>query len=242
MEGGVRVPMIVRWPARLMAKKGTTYAKQVSLLDLYPTAIAAAGGTIDPAWNLDGVDLRPFVSGENTGEPHQNLYWRMGDKKAMRQGDWKYENTGFGEQLFDLSKDQSEKTNVANANPAKVAEMRALWSKWSASMAPAITAHPGNLTVAEGNQATFTVKAYASGTETPRYQWFRNGAAIANATSATYVIPVATRADNKAVYHVEVSTSAGTGASRAAQLTVNKLTGVVINGGDADHGTELCAQ
>ena len=219
-EGGLRVPLIIRWPAGLMAQKGTTYSKQVSLLDLYPTAIAAAGGTVDPSWNLDGVNLRPAVTGETTAEPHPNLYWRMGDKQAMRQGKWKYMSTIYGESLFNLETDRGERTNVASANPVKLAELRELWKAWSASMAPAIVTHPVAVAVDEGQKATFTVKAYGSGAEEIRYQWFRNNIKIDNAVQASYVIQTALVVDNGAVFRVEVSTSKGTGSSRAAKLTV----------------------
>ena len=232
-EGGLRVPLIIRWPAGLMAQKGTTYANQVSLLDLYPTAIAAAGGTVDPSWDLDGVDLRPFVAGQTTAEPHLNLYWRMGDKQAMRQGKWKYMNTKHGESLFDLEVDQGEKKNVASANQTKLIELRELWKTWSASMAPAIVTHPVPVTVDEGMKATFTVKAYGSGAEEIRYQWFRNNTAIVGEVDASYVITAAMAADNGASFRVEVSSSKGTGSSRAAKLTVKALKAVVQLDADA---------
>ena len=47
------------------------------------------GAKVDPAWKLDGVDLRPYLTGERSDRPHETLYWRFGDQWAVRHGDWK---------------------------------------------------------------------------------------------------------------------------------------------------------
>ena len=75
-EGGVRVPACLRWKGTLPA--GRTYENPVIQLDILPTALAAAGATIDPAWKLDGVDLKPYLTGQKAGKPHESLYWRVG--------------------------------------------------------------------------------------------------------------------------------------------------------------------
>ena len=54
-----------------------------------PTCVAAAGGSVDPAWKLDGVNLLPYLTGENPARPHQTLYWRIDGMWAIRHGDWK---------------------------------------------------------------------------------------------------------------------------------------------------------
>ena len=84
---------------------------------------------------------------------------------------------------------------------------------------PAITSQPANATAVEGNTAQFSVTA--SGSPPLVYQWQRNGAPIAGATSATYVTPVLTLADNGAQYSVDIVNGAGTAASTHAALTVN---------------------
>ncbi|MCP5112107.1 MAG: sulfatase-like hydrolase/transferase, partial [bacterium] len=86
-EGGVRVPFLASWPARL--PKGSRYKHPVSSLDLLPTAVAAGGGVPDPEWQLDGVNLIPYLSETRDGLPHETLFWRFWRVSAVRQGPWK---------------------------------------------------------------------------------------------------------------------------------------------------------
>ena len=81
------MPFCVQWKGKIPA--GTTYDHPIIQLDILPTAIAAAGGKVDPAWKLDGVDLMPYLTGKNKGAPHEMLYWRFGEQWAIRKGDWK---------------------------------------------------------------------------------------------------------------------------------------------------------
>jgi arylsulfatase A-like enzyme len=73
LEGGVRVPFLVSWPAKI---KPAVYEKPVIQLDLTATALTAAGVSIDPSLKLEGVDLAPFLTGANAAKPHDALYWR----------------------------------------------------------------------------------------------------------------------------------------------------------------------
>lgn len=84
LEGGVRVPFCVQWKGVIPA--GKTYDHPVIQLDILPTAIAAAGGKVDPAWKLDGVDLIPYLTGKSDAPPHAALYWRFGKQWAIRKG------------------------------------------------------------------------------------------------------------------------------------------------------------
>jgi arylsulfatase A-like enzyme len=133
LEGGIRVPYFVSWPGKVPA--GKTYSRPVTALDVLPTACAAAG--TDPGTDLDGVNLLPFLTGADAGEPHAALYWRFGPQKAVRKGRWKLvdwrdfvtrRNSGW--QLFDLEKDVGEKTNLAASHPKEVAELSAAWEAW----------------------------------------------------------------------------------------------------------------
>jgi hypothetical protein len=88
-----------------------------------------------------------------------------------------------------------------------------------APVAPTITTQPANQTVTAGQTATFTV--VASGTAPLSYQWQKNGANIAGATSASYTTPATTTSDSGSTFKAVVSNSAGTATSNAATLTVN---------------------
>ncbi|HKI06636.1 MAG TPA: PA14 domain-containing protein [Thermoanaerobaculia bacterium] len=90
--------------------------------------------------------------------------------------------------------------------------------RYTASQAPSITTQPADRTVAAGQPATFTVGA--SGTAPLQYQWRRNGANIAGATAASYILPSAALSDNGAVFDVVVTNNFGTATSNAATLTV----------------------
>ena len=139
-EGGPRVPYIAQWKGKIPA--GKTYDLPVMNLDVLPTAIIAAGGKTDPSWQLDGVDLMPYLTGKPTSRPHQTLYWRYGPQWAIRHGDLKLvvSKGGSGQpELYDLATDIGESKDLASAQPAKVKELQALWDKWSAEQAPAST-------------------------------------------------------------------------------------------------------
>jgi arylsulfatase A-like enzyme len=143
-EGGIRVPWIVQWKGHVPA--GKVDDRPIIQLDVLPTALAAAGIAAKPDWNLDGVNLLPFVTGEQTGAPHEALYWRFGQQIALRTGDWKLVKapgggTGPGEQggkattadaqLYNLKKDIGEKENLADKNPDKLKELAAVWERWN---------------------------------------------------------------------------------------------------------------
>jgi arylsulfatase A-like enzyme len=136
-EGGVRVPFCVQWKGTLPA--GETYERPVIQLDILPTALAAAGAEAEPEWKLDGVNLLPYLSGEETGKPHDTLYWRFGKQWAIRHGDWKLVAGNGGDvqgELFNLAADVPESNNLADDEPEKVQELKALWDEWNAEQAP----------------------------------------------------------------------------------------------------------
>ena len=136
-EGGPRVPFLAQWKGRLPA--GKTYDFPVMNLDVLPTIVAAAGGTIEPTARLDGVDLMPFLTGKQKERPHQTLYWRYGPQWGIRHGDYKLvvSRGGSGKpELYHLATDISEAKDLAATEPAKAKELQALYDKWSAEQAP----------------------------------------------------------------------------------------------------------
>jgi arylsulfatase A-like enzyme len=133
LEGGIRVPHCMQWKGKI--QPGSTFERPILNLDILPTAVVAAGGTIDPEWKLDGVDLMPYLSGKNKGQLHETLYWRFGQQWAIRKGDWKLcANRIDGVEsprLFNLRDDIGEAKDLSSEHPDKVKDLQADWSKWS---------------------------------------------------------------------------------------------------------------
>ena len=134
LEGGIRVPFFVQWKAKL--PKGVVYEQPVIQLDIVPTALAAAGVTIGAEAKLDGVNLLPHLLGENQAAPHEALYWRFGEQSAIRMGHWKLvkHRGSASPEVFDLSKDIGEKTDLAQSHRDKFEQLDAAWKKWNAEL------------------------------------------------------------------------------------------------------------
>src|SRR5690606_35751141 len=129
LEGGIRVPYLVRWPARLPA--GQTFDRLAMGMDWTATFLAAAGVSPHPDYPLDGVDL----FGE---EVPRTLFWRMvyRNQRAARSGVWKYLSIDGAEFLYDLSRDQRERANMRYREPARFRDLKAACAEWDAAMPP----------------------------------------------------------------------------------------------------------
>ncbi|MBI2689174.1 MAG: sulfatase-like hydrolase/transferase [Acidobacteria bacterium] len=128
-EGGIRIPFMMQWPGHV--PKGKVYANPIIALDLLPTFVAAAGGTADASWKLDGADLLPFIAGKNKGRPHERLYWRFGQQWAIREGDWKLMSMGGPPALYNLKDDIGEARDLSNVETARVEKMGNEWETWN---------------------------------------------------------------------------------------------------------------
>lgn len=135
-EGGIRVPFCLKWPGRLEA--GQVYRKPVISLDLLPTLVQSAGGSIDPSWKLDGVDLMPYLLGSSKGPPHKNLYWTWGSRKAIRAGKFKAlsQDSGKSWQLYDLKKDLSEQKDLGAEQASKLDQLVKRFKSWEKELMP----------------------------------------------------------------------------------------------------------
>ncbi|MDR0353630.1 MAG: sulfatase [Opitutaceae bacterium] len=133
-EGGIRVPFCLQWKNRLPA--GRVERNLVSLLDITPTALAAAGVAPGEKSRFDGADLIPLLAGESQTAPHDALFWRYGTKEcALRAGDWKaVRNRTPDWQLYNLAADIGEETDLAAAQPEKFEQLRRRFSQWSSTM------------------------------------------------------------------------------------------------------------
>lgn len=141
-EGGIRVPMIVRWPG--VVKPGSVSDTPVSSVDHFPTLADIAGAT--PA-NVDGVSLTPILR-QQPGFSREAIYWHyphynfhqpqipMRPAGAVRKGDFKliefYEDNHV--ELYNLREDIGERRNLARSNRAKTAELRADLDAWRKSV------------------------------------------------------------------------------------------------------------
>lgn len=144
LEGGIRVPFFIKWPARLTG--GKVYEMPIIQLDILPTVLAAAGVKADADAKLDGVDLLPYLTGAKTDRPHETLFWRFGQQMAIRQGDWKlvrYDLNADGKKggvsmakLYNLAADIGEKNDQAAQQADKVSELQAAWDRWNKGNVP----------------------------------------------------------------------------------------------------------
>lgn len=147
-EGGIRIPFIIRWKNHL--PEGKIDSRPIIQLDVMPTALAAAGVQVQPAWKLDGVNLLPFLSGTTSTAPHESLYWRFGASMAIRKEDWKLVKTVegpptpgdmpavkdlLGAEIYNLKDDIGEKQNLAAAHPERVKELADAWQRWNKDLA-----------------------------------------------------------------------------------------------------------
>ncbi|MEV1025500.1 sulfatase-like hydrolase/transferase [Streptomyces sp. NPDC050264] len=133
-EGGIRVPTIVRWPARLDG--GQVSHEPVFTPDWTATLLEIGGARPDQAYPLDGTSLAGYLlRGEELAE--RELFWRVRGERAVRRGDWKYyRGKGGADQLFDLSADRREQADRAADEPALLAELKAVWEKKDKELLP----------------------------------------------------------------------------------------------------------
>jgi arylsulfatase A-like enzyme len=135
MEGGIRVPYVVRWPTRTPA--GATTDQLTITMDWVPTFFEAAGAAAHPGYPSDGISLANVLA-DPRAVTDRPLFWRMkhNEQRAMLSGRWKYLKVAEHEYLFDVVADERERANLAKRHPERLAEMRAAWQQWDATMPP----------------------------------------------------------------------------------------------------------
>ena len=132
-EGGIRVPMFVKWPGHVAP--GTVSQTMVSHLDLLPTAAAAAGAAMPNDRTIDGVNLLPLLLPAAASAPPRLIFWRDGHYQAVQAAGWKLQTAERPKKdwLFNLNDDPTEKNNLAAEMPDKVAELKELMAKHNAT-------------------------------------------------------------------------------------------------------------
>jgi arylsulfatase A-like enzyme len=136
-EGGIHVPYVAKWPGRIVA--GTQYKQPVSNIDILPTVVAAAGGSLPTDRVMDGVNLLPFLgknAAQQAPQPNRSLFWRDGPYRTVQDGGWKLIVSEMPKKdwLFNLNADPTEKLNLAAAQPQKLAQLKAVLQAHHANM------------------------------------------------------------------------------------------------------------
>ncbi len=141
-DGGIRVPGIVSWPARVPA--GQVIDEPVAGMDVFPTIMAAAGADVGEI-ELDGKSLLPVLI-DGAPSPHEAIYWELRDQLAVRKGRWKLvlngelikdgptRETDVPVHLADIESDMAESENLADRFPDVVKELTEMAQSWLAGI------------------------------------------------------------------------------------------------------------
>lgn len=134
LEGGLRVPTLLRWPARLAPQVN----EQVTItMDWLPTLLGAAGSAPRLDYPSDGEDILPALTGERAAWP-RTLYWRYKAQaqRAVRDGDWKYLKINGNEFLFNVVDDVRERANLRQRLPEVFERLKRQWADWNEGFLP----------------------------------------------------------------------------------------------------------
>jgi arylsulfatase A-like enzyme len=130
-EGGVRVPCLVRWPARIPA--GGTVDGFLTALDIFPTLVSAAGAAPPPGVVLDGHDMLATLTGRSPA-PRREMFWQRREYRAARIGHWKWVQSRRGGGLFDLQQDVGEEHDRSADQPEVLAMVKSRFAAWQQAM------------------------------------------------------------------------------------------------------------
>ena len=143
-EGGHRVPGIFNWPGKIPV--GSESEETTMTMDLAPTFASLAGIPDSGKEAFDGTDIGPVLF-DQVSLPPRTLYWRFnnsytdGHARAVREGNWKFVSEEGQPYLFDLSKDPSERNNLASDFPERVEKMDEAFLEWEAEVTRNVPAH-----------------------------------------------------------------------------------------------------
>ena len=150
LEGGIRVPFAVQWPARLNGQ--SSYHGMVSSLDIVPTVAAAAGLALPTDRDYDGMDVMPYLTGQQIS-PVRTFYWRWfglgSDGPSAQNTIWGVRNGSLklvverardtqSPALYDLSTDIGETTDLSQQQPDQVAALQTLYNQWQRIAVPTL--------------------------------------------------------------------------------------------------------
>jgi arylsulfatase A-like enzyme len=137
LEGGLRIPAIISWPARL--PKNRTSEQVAISMDWLPTLLAAAGTSPDPKFPSDGMNLLPELI-QSSGPLSRKLFWRYkaNAQHAVRDGDLKYLKIADNTFLFNVADDPMERANLKDRRQDVFEALAAEWNSWNATMLPEV--------------------------------------------------------------------------------------------------------
>jgi arylsulfatase A-like enzyme len=137
LEGGLRVPAVTCWPARIPA--GQVCDQAAITMDWFATLLAAAGVAPHPDYPAEGMDLLPVLTGQSP-PASRRMFWRYktNAQRAFRDGDFKYLKIRDNTFLFNVAEDPRERANLKDRLPGLFARMVADWTAWNAEMLPEI--------------------------------------------------------------------------------------------------------
>ncbi len=130
-EGGLRVPMIARWPGRIPANQVNDGL--ATTMEFFPTFLAAAGSQPLPGLKLDGFNMLPVLEGKAKSTRTECFYQDKSDM-AARVGPWKWVQTRKGGGFFDMRDDIGEKRDLSAEKPKELAMVKARWKAWRKEM------------------------------------------------------------------------------------------------------------
>jgi arylsulfatase A-like enzyme len=133
LEGGIRVPAIVRWPGVAPANRATN--QMAITMDWTATILAAAEASAAVGYPLDGSDLLPVIRGASPVSD-RTFFWRLRTQDAVREGKWKYLRKEKDQRLFDLSIDEREQADFSLKNPDIMGRLSSAFDKWNEQMLP----------------------------------------------------------------------------------------------------------
>jgi arylsulfatase A-like enzyme len=130
-EGGIRVPLIARWPGQIAS--GTVSRQVAMTMDITASILAATGTRVPAGHRPDGIDILPVLRGKSAPIQRQ-VFWRWSiptrQQRAMRSGQWKLLADGAQLLLFDLAADPGERTDLAARHPDVVARLKRVLGDW----------------------------------------------------------------------------------------------------------------
>lgn len=135
LEGGLRIPALVRWPGHVKPRSTT---EQVAMtMDWLPTLLAAAGTGPDPNYPSDGMNLLPTLT-QNAAPVSRRVYWRYrtNAQRAVRDGDMKWLKINDNDFLFNVAADPLERANLKNRLPDVYKKLVQDYSEWQQTMLP----------------------------------------------------------------------------------------------------------